>query len=205
MMQKKLKGVPRKGWMAAIGAAALVLVSAQSTEVQAAAGAAPVSQSEQALAQSVNAAIGQFKAKGNNANLVLDRASGLLVCPDVIKIGFLVGGHFGNCALRVGSNTVGYYNTTGGAVGLVAGVESKTVIVAFMTPEALANFRSSGNWTAGVDGSISVFQAGTGASVNTLSGSDPIIGFVFNQKGLMADVSLTGSKYTKIGNAPAAG
>ena len=56
-----------------------------------------------------------------------------------------------------------------------------------MQQEALKKFRTSSGWKAGVDGSI-----------DTTKIKDPIVGFVFGQKGLMYNLTLEGSKYTKL-------
>ena len=67
-----------------------------------------------------------------------------------------------------------------------------------MTKEALAGFRASDGWEVGVDGSVALIELGAGGSVDTTNIKDPIIGFVFGQKGLMYNLTLEGSKMTKI-------
>ena len=68
----------------------------------------------------------------------------------------------------------------------------------FMTNDALTKFRQSDGWEAGVDGSIAVIEFGVGKEIDTNSIQDPIIGFVFSNKGLMYNLSLEGSKFWQI-------
>ena len=68
----------------------------------------------------------------------------------------------------------------------------------FMTDGALRRFRESDGWEAGIDGSIAVVEFGVGKEIDTNSMRDPIIGFVFSNKGLMYNLSLEGSKFWKI-------
>jgi lipid-binding SYLF domain-containing protein len=75
---------------------------------------------------------------------------------------------------------------------------TKDIIIAFMTDAALAAFRASDGWEAGGDGNIALINVGAGGSVDTTTVRDPIVGFVFDVKGLMADVSLKGAKITKL-------
>jgi len=74
----------------------------------------------------------------------------------------------------------------------------KHVILVFMQEEALKKFRASSGWEAGVDGSVALITVGVGGSIDTTKIKDPIVGFVFGQKGLMYNLTLEGSKYTKL-------
>jgi lipid-binding SYLF domain-containing protein len=49
-----------------------------------------------------------------------------------------------------------------------------------------------------VNGSVALVDMGTGGSIDPNNFKDPIIGFVFGNKGLMYNLTLEGSKYTKI-------
>ena len=51
---------------------------------------------------------------------------------------------------------------------------------------------------AGVDGSVAVIDIGAGRAIDTTNIKDPVVGFVFGQKGLMANLTFEGSKYTKL-------
>lgn len=124
-------------------------------------------------------------------------AKGLLVFPKVYKGGFIVGIEGGEGALLIDGKTADYYKTVSASWGLQAGAQAKTVVLAFMTNEALEKFRNSSGWKAGVDGSVAMVDVGAGAAIDTKTIKDPVVGFVFGQKGLMANLTLEGSKYEK--------
>jgi len=126
------------------------------------------------------------------------KAKGVLVFPSVIKAGFGVGGEFGEGALQVGGATVGYYNIAAASIGLQLGAQARTQIVLFMTDEALKNFRDSKGWKAGVDGSVALATLGAGGAIDSKTAQEPIIGFIFSNKGLMYNLTFEGSKITKI-------
>lgn len=128
----------------------------------------------------------------------LQSAKGVLVFPRVYKAGLIVGGEYGEGALRVGNQTVDYYNTVAGSLGFQLGAQAKTIIIVFMQRQALTDFRASAGWEVGVDGSVALITIGAGESVNTTNIKDPIVGFVFDNKGLMFNITLEGSKFTKI-------
>ena len=125
-------------------------------------------------------------------------ASGMLVIPRVYKAGIGFGGEVGEGALIVNGQTVGYYRTAGLSFGLQLGGQTKSEVIMFMTPSALQEFRDSEGWEAGVDGSIAVVEFGTGKEIDSHNLRDPIIGFVFGNKGLMYNLSLEGAKFWKI-------
>jgi len=147
---------------------------------------------------SVNVALERFYKEVKGAKEFTKTAKGMLVMPGVIKAGLGVGGEYGEGALRVGGKTVDYYNVASASFGLQIGAQKKDFLIAFMTDEALKQFRNSGGWEAGVDGNIALINIGAGGTIDTASIKDPIVAFVFDVKGLMADVSLKGSKFTKL-------
>lgn len=146
----------------------------------------------------VDATLKDFYKKVGAGKSLARRAKGILVFPSVIKAGFWVGGQYGEGALRVGGKNVNYYNIAGASFGFQFGAQAKSIVMLFMTSEALSGFRNSDGWEAGVDGSVALAEMGTGGSIDTNTLQQPIIGFVFGNKGLMVDVSLKGTKFTKI-------
>ncbi len=129
---------------------------------------------------------------------VLSKANGVLVFPNVVKAGLGLGGKYGQGTLRVHGKTVDYYRLTAASYGFQLGAEKNSLIVAFMTREALDKFRASKGWQAGVDASVALIKVGASGSLDTSTAKQPVIGFVFNQRGLMYDLSLEGTKFTKI-------
>jgi len=128
----------------------------------------------------------------------LDKAVGVLVFPSVLKAGIGIGGEYGEGALRVGGKTVAYYSTAAASIGFQLGAQSKSVVIVFLTKKALEGFRNSKGWKAGVDGSVALVEWGVGEDINTIDIKDPIVGFVFGNKGLMYNLTLEGSKFTRI-------
>lgn len=147
---------------------------------------------------SVDVALEQFTKDIKGGKEFLENAKGVLAFPKVIKAGFVVGGSYGEGALRIGGKTVDYYSTAAASFGFLAGAQSVRVVIVFMQDDALNKFRESKGWEAGVDGSVTLVNIGASGTIDTTTIKDPIVGFVFGNKGLMADLSLAGSKYTKI-------
>ncbi len=147
---------------------------------------------------SVNIALERFNEDVKGADEFVKIAKGLLVLPNVIKAGFVIGGEYGEGALRVNGETVDYYNIAAASFGFQIGAEKKDIIIAFMTEASLNQFRTGSGWEAGVDGNIALVDIGGGKRIDTTTVKDPIVAFVFDVKGLMADISLKGSKFTKL-------
>jgi lipid-binding SYLF domain-containing protein len=126
------------------------------------------------------------------------KARGILVFPNFVQAGFIVGGGSGEGALREAGATTGYYRMTTGSVGWLAGAQSTAVIYLFNTTDALAKFKASNGWQAGVDASVSVINVGATARVDTASGSQAVNAFVLTNAGLMANVSLDGSRIVRL-------
>ena len=147
---------------------------------------------------SVDVALERFIRDVRGGEEFLESAKGVLVFPSVFKAGFVFGGEYGEGALRIDGKTVDYYSTAAGSWGLQIGAQKKTVILVFMQSGALERFRGSSGWEAGVDGSEAVVDIGAGRAIDTTNIKDPVVGFVFGQKGLMANLTFEGSKYTKL-------
>ena len=146
----------------------------------------------------VDEALEQFGKEVSGGKEFLKNAKGVLVFPKVIKAGFGIGGEYGEGAMRIGGKTVDYYSTAAASIGFQIGAQSKRVLLVFMQDNALKQFRESSGWEAGVDGSVALVELGTGGSLDTTNIKDPIVGFVFGNKGLMYNLTLEGSKFTKI-------
>lgn len=148
--------------------------------------------------QAVNQTLEAFQ-KIEGAKAFLTIAKGMLVFPKVYKAGIGVGGEYGEGALRVSGKTVDYYSTAAASFGFQLGAQAKSIVILFTDETALNKFRESEGWKVGVDGSVALVDIGAGKSVDTTNIKDPVIGFVFGQKGLMYNLTLEGSKFTKLG------
>ncbi|SLM46453.1 conserved protein of unknown function [Nitrospira japonica] len=145
----------------------------------------------------VDEAIGKFEKEVKGGKSFLDGSKGLLVFPRVLKGGAGFGGEYGEGALRIAGKTTDYYNMFQGSFGLQLGGEIKTVYLVFLDEVALKRFRESEGWKAGVDGSVSLVTLGAGGTIDTNNLKEPIVAFVLGQKGLMYNLSLEGTKFTK--------
>jgi len=143
-------------------------------------------------------ALARLRAHSSHASELLDRAAGILVFPDVVKMGFGVGGEYGEGSLLVEGKPTTYFVTAGASFGLQAGAQIKSQVILFMNEEVLSKFQNSRGWRAGVDGSVALLKLGGGGSLDTATISEPIVGFIFSNKGLMYNLTLEGSKITRI-------
>ena len=140
----------------------------------------------------------RFDTHVKDAKEVMRRAKGLLILPSVKKGAFIVGGEYGRGVMRIGGKTVDYYSMISGSVGFQIGGQAKDFIIAFMSDDALKKFRASKGWEAGVDGNAALIKVGAGESATTAMANQPIVAFVFDVKGLIADMSLKGAKFNKL-------
>ena len=147
---------------------------------------------------SADAAMDRFYKHVKGAKEVVRQAKGMLVLPNVKKGALIVGGEYGQGAMRIAGKTVEYYSMISGSIGLQIGGQAKDVIIAFNSSEALKKFRDSKGWEAGVDGNVALVTIGAGESAISAMGKDPIVAFVFDVKGLIADMSIRGAKFNKL-------
>jgi lipid-binding SYLF domain-containing protein len=147
---------------------------------------------------SVGATLERFYYQVPGAHGLAARSAGVLVFPTVIKAGFGIGGEYGEGAMLVGGRTVAFYNVLSASIGFQLGAQARSVIIMFMTPQALANFQHIDGWRVGVDGSVVVVVVGAGGSVDTDKITNPVVGFILDSKGLMYNLTLEGSKISRI-------
>lgn len=161
--------------------------------------ASPVfSASKDEIDTDVKATLAEFYEKSQAGKALAEKASGMLVFPKVIKAGFGVGGEYGEGALLVKGKTVEYYSTAAASIGFQLGAQQKSQVILFMNEDVLKKFRDSDGWEAGVDGSVAVADIGAGGELSSNTAQQPIIGFIFSNKGLMYNLTIEGSKFTKI-------
>lgn len=147
----------------------------------------------------VDAALQRFKKEVKGAEEYLAAAKGVLVMPDVKKVGFVVGAQWGEGALRVGGKSVDYYKMDAGSAGFQAGYQKASFVFLFLTQEALDNFRSSSGWGGGLEAGITVVDASTPTmSADTLKSKASVVAFAFGKEGLMGGWSAKGTKFTKL-------
>jgi lipid-binding SYLF domain-containing protein len=150
------------------------------------------------LDAAADAALDRFYKQVKDGKEVAEKAKGLLIMPSVKKGALIIGGEYGRGVLRIGGKTVDYYSMMSGSVGFQIGGEAKDIIIAFNSSDALKKFRDSKGWEAGVDGNVALISKGAGESTVTAMAKDPIVAYVFDVKGLMADMSIKGAKFNKL-------
>ncbi len=146
----------------------------------------------------VNEALKLFSQQVKGGNEFLNTSKGVLVIPNIVKAGLGVGGQYGEGALRIGGKTVEYYSIAGGSVGFQIGAQKMNLVLVFMQEDALKKFRTSSGWKAGVDATVAFVDVGKEKSLDTTNIKDPIVVFLFGQKGLMAAATIEGAKFTKL-------
>ena len=156
----------------------------------------------QAIDASANKAIAQFKSQVKGADAFLRGANGYLMFPEVIQAGIGIGGEYGEGVLRVGGKSAAYYSIAAGSIGFQLGAQRKSILIVFLQTQALKDFRAKAvagkAWNVGVDGSVALLNLGAQASINSATINKPIVGFVFQQSGLMYNLSLEGAKISKL-------
>jgi lipid-binding SYLF domain-containing protein len=151
----------------------------------------------------VNQALAVLYKKVPGSHDLARRADGILVFPAIYKAGFVVGGQYGQGALRIHGKSVAYYNTAGASFGLQAGAEQHSIAYMFMTQDALHRFEASSGWDVGGDASVTLVNIGANGSIDASRLNKPIVAFVFGESGLMGNLSLKGTKVSKL-DLPAA-
>lgn len=150
------------------------------------------------LDRAVDKALKKLYAKSPAALELSKVAKAVLVFPSILKVGLIFGGQFGEGALLIEGKTTGYYNTVTASYGLQAGAQKFGYALFFMDTASLEYLNKSEGWELGVGPSIVFVDEGRARSMTTTTAQEGIYAFTFSQKGLMAGISIQGSKITKI-------
>jgi lipid-binding SYLF domain-containing protein len=130
--------------------------------------------------------------------VVVGHGAGTLVFPHVLKAGAGVGAEFGEGTLIEHDQVTGHYNMVSGSIGFQLGAQKYAQVIVFTEPAALAKFKASTGFKIGVDGSVVVATAGKSGEIDSQKLRSPIVAFILDEKGLMYEASLEGSKITKL-------
>ncbi|WP_103707689.1 BPSL1445 family SYLF domain-containing lipoprotein [Paraburkholderia eburnea] len=182
----------------AAGVATLASLAACTTTPATASSADENRHARREIDAGVDGALSRLYGTVKGSRELLSKARAVLVFPDVIGAGFGVGGQYGKGALRAGGRTVGYFSTTAGSLGFQVGAQSRAVFYAFMTQGAYERFRQSSGWAAGADGTVALVKMGANGTIDTTTAVNPIEAIVLTNAGLMAGVSLEGSKVSRL-------
>ena len=151
-----------------------------------------------AVDEGVAATMDRFYAQNPEHRELVRKAAAVLVFPRITKAGVGVGGERGQGALLVDGSIVGHYQVTGASLGATVGAARSSEVILFMTREARQQFEASKGWTIGADADVAVAKAGAGRDLNSETLRHPVVAFVFDEHGLIADVSLQGTKITRL-------
>ncbi|MEL6723410.1 MAG: lipid-binding SYLF domain-containing protein [Pseudomonadota bacterium] len=175
----------------ALALLSLGAVSACSTTATSAASRADVSASS---SQALNKLV-----RENPAAAAISRQSrAVLIFPSIVKAGLMVGGAYGEGELRRGGSTVDYYTSFTGSWGLQAGAQSYGYAVFLMNEDAVEYLERSDGWEIGVGPTVVVVNAGIAENLSSSTLQDDAYAFIFDQRGLMAGVSIEGTKVTRV-------
>jgi lipid-binding SYLF domain-containing protein len=145
-----------------------------------------------------DATLQSFYAKVQGGKDFVAAAKGVLIFPSIFQAGIGIGGSYGEGVLRMTGQPPEYYSSSQGSVGIQLGAQTSAMIICFMQQPALDVFRASSGWTAGVDGSVALVNVGAGGVANTNTAQTPIVYFVFDNTGLMFNLSIAGTKFEHI-------
>lgn len=143
-------------------------------------------------------ALEQLYEKSPSAKAMGGEAKAILVFPDIVKGGFIVGGQYGEGAMIKSGKVSSYYNTVQASWGLQAGVQKYAYVLFLMSDNALKWVNKSNGWEVGVGPSVTVVDVGAAKSATTTTLKSEIYAFFFNPRGLMGGLGLQGTKITKI-------
>ncbi len=132
------------------------------------------------------------------AEIVSKKAKAILVFPKIVKAGLVFGGSYGEGVLEEGSKVVGYYNSVSASFGWQAGAESYGYVVFLMNDKAMQYINKSEGWEIGVGPTVVVMNEGVAKNLSSTTLKDDAYAYIFDQQGLMASLSLEGTKMTRI-------
>ena len=144
----------------------------------------------------------QMLYKSNPAAASLGRtAKAVLIFPSIVKAGFVFGGAYGEGELESGTKIDGYYNSFTGSWGLQAGAQSYGYAVFLMTDKAVEYIHATHGWEIGTGPTIVIVDAGVAQNLTTSTLKNDAYAFIFDQQGLMAGVSIEGTKISRVNGA----
>jgi lipid-binding SYLF domain-containing protein len=143
-------------------------------------------------------ALQQLYSHNPAAAAIGKQARAVLIFPSIIKAGLVFGGAYGEGELKRGSDVEGYYNSLTGSWGLQAGAQSYGYVVFLMNGKAVDYIHRTKGWEIGVGPTVVVVDAGVARNLSTSTLKDDAYAFIFDQQGLMAGVSIEGSKISRI-------
>ncbi len=161
---------------------------------------APETRAESAatIEKKSRAALESLLSKSAGATAISKDSVAVLVFPEILKGGLIIGGLYGEGALLKNNEVAGYYETAAGSIGLQAGIQKFGYAVFFLNENSLGYLDRSDGWEIGSAPSLVVVDEGVSGKLTTTSARESIYVFFFDQTGLMAGIGIEGNKITKI-------
>ena len=160
--------------------------------------ASGTSESRRAVDSGYQETLDRLYASTPGSHELVAKARGVLVFPRVISAGLVLGGAYGEGQLREHGHIDSYYRTTTGSVGWQIGAQSRSLVFLFMTEDSLNRFRDSHGWSGGIDASVAVLSVGANGALDANAAQAPTLAFIMTNGGLMAGVTLEGTKVTRL-------
>ncbi len=132
------------------------------------------------------------------AKTLAQSAKAVLVFPNIVQAGLVFGGSYGEGVLLKGSQVIDYYNSVAGSWGLQIGAQTYGYAVFLMTDDAVRYIEKTKGWEVGVGPTVVVVDQGVAKNISTSSLKSDAYAFIFSQQGLMAGVSIEGTKISHI-------
>jgi lipid-binding SYLF domain-containing protein len=183
-----------KAKLAALGLAAVLAVPATIATYE------PVqaASTSDELNKDVNDALERLLKSDPLAADISKKARAVLVFPSIVKAGLIFGGAYGEGALKQGARVIDYYNSFSASWGLQAGAQSYGYAVFLMNDKAVDYLNRSEGWEIGVGPTVVIVNEGAAKNISSTTLKDDAYAFIFDQKGLMAGISIEGTKISKI-------
>jgi lipid-binding SYLF domain-containing protein len=177
---------------------ALMLASATAVPISAITFASANAATAEDLNKDADQALKTLYKTNPVAEQISKQARAVLVFPKIIKAGLVFGGSYGEGALKQGPKVVNYYNSVSGSWGLQAGAQSFGYVLFLMNGKAVDYLNKSEGWEIGVGPTVVIVNEGVAKNLSTSTLKDDAYAFIFDQEGLMAGISIEGTKISKI-------
>lgn len=145
-------------------------------------------------------ALNQLISTNPAAADLASKARAVLIFPNIVKAGLIFGGAYGEGELKQGTKIDGYYNSVSASWGLQAGAQSYGYIVFLMTDKALKYIHETHGWEIGTGPTVVIVNQGVAKNLTSSTLRDDAYAFIFDQQGLMAGISIEGTKISHIRN-----
>lgn len=164
--------------------------------------AAALAASASEIDRDARASLAKLYQNTPGAKALADKAVAVLIFPSIVKGGFIIGGQFGDGALRRNGKTIAYYRSLAASYGFQAGIQAFGYVLFFMDDASVKYLDNSDGWELGVGPSLVVLDAGFGKNLSTTTLQSGVYAFIFDQTGLMGGMGVQGTKITRINPYP---